>query len=78
MLLTLVLISHIFSPGNGYNPDRSYWTTKDCDQVYVEFVIELAQQGGGNFTFVCEEFQPLHESDLALPSLHHYNPGDPT
>lgn len=76
MLLTLVAILMIFSPGNGHNPDRVYWTTKDCDEVYVGFVMELAQQGGGNFSFTCEEFQPLHEADLALPDLHPYNPGE--
>lgn len=76
MTLTLVAILMIFSPGNGHNPDRKYWSTLDCDTVYADFIIELARQGGGNFTFVCEEFTPIHEADLELPALHPHNPGD--
>lgn len=60
----LVLIFAIFSPGNGHNPDRNYWSALPCDEVYSGFIIELAMSGGGSFTFVCEEFPPLHEADL--------------
>jgi hypothetical protein len=63
---TLVLLYAIFSPGNGHIPDRAYWSNLTCDEIYSGFIIELAQYGGGVFSFDCQEFTMFHEADLEL------------
>jgi len=68
---TLVLLYAIFSPGNGHIPDRNYWTNLTCDEVYANFIIELALSGGGNFSFDCQEFTIFHEADLELGAYDH-------
>jgi hypothetical protein len=65
-MLTLVFLFNVFTVGNGSFEPRYYWTNQTCESVYDLVLIEISNFGGGSFTLLCEEFDPIHEADLAL------------
>ena len=68
MTLALVTIV-VWTVGGGLYPRETRWSSLTCNEIWVNAEERLAIYGGGQIEMACEEFKPLHESDLDLPAL---------